>query len=46
MLKKIVPFFQTGISDIPVEESLEIIAFLEAASQSRTQGGKVIEIMK
>ena len=46
MLKKIVPFFQTGVSDIPVEESLEIIAFLEAASQSRTQGGKTIEIMK
>ncbi|MCK4982553.1 MAG: Gfo/Idh/MocA family oxidoreductase [Victivallaceae bacterium] len=46
MLKKMLPFFQTGVSDIPVEESLEIIAFLEAASQSRTQGGKVIEIMK
>jgi Oxidoreductase family, NAD-binding Rossmann fold len=46
MLKKIVPFFQTGISDIPIKESLEIIAFLEAASQSRSQGGKVIEIMK
>ena len=46
MLKKVVPFFQTGVSDIPIEESLEIIAFLEAASQSRTQGGKVIEIMK
>lgn len=46
MLKKIVPFFQTGVSDISVEESLEIIAFLEAASQSRAQGGKAIEIMK
>lgn len=46
MLKKMVPFFQTGVSDVPVEESLEIIAFLEAASQSRTQGGKVVEIMK
>jgi len=46
MMKKIIPFFQTGVSDIPVEESLEVIAFLEAASQSRQQGGKVIEIMK
>jgi hypothetical protein len=46
MLKKVVPFFQTGVSDIPIEESLEIIAFLEAASQSRAEGGKVIEIMK
>ena len=46
MLKKIVPFFQTGVSDIPIAESLEIMAFLEAASQSRAQSGKVIEIMK
>lgn len=46
MLKKIVPFFETGVSDIPIEESLEIIAFLEAASQSRAQGGKAVEIMK
>ena len=46
MLKKIVPFFQSGVSDIPIEESLEIIAFLEAASQSLAQGGKVIKIMK
>ena len=44
MLKKVVPFFQTGVSDIPIEESLEIIAFLEAASRSREQGGKVIEL--
>ncbi|MDD5597579.1 MAG: Gfo/Idh/MocA family oxidoreductase [Victivallaceae bacterium] len=46
LLKKIVPFFRTGVSDIPLEESLEIIAFLEAASRSRAQNGKVIEIMK
>ena len=44
MLKKVMPFFQTGVSDIPVEESLETIAFLEAASQSRAQGGTVIKI--
>jgi hypothetical protein len=45
LLKKIVPFFQTGVSPIPAEESLEVIAFLEAASQSRAQNGKVVKIM-
>ncbi|MFA6715023.1 MAG: Gfo/Idh/MocA family oxidoreductase [Victivallales bacterium] len=46
LLKKMVPFFQTGVPAIQLEESLEIIAFLEAASQSRAQNGKVVEIMK
>ncbi|MFA7229689.1 MAG: Gfo/Idh/MocA family oxidoreductase [Victivallaceae bacterium] len=46
MLKKIVPFFQTGISPLELDESLEVIAFLEAASQSLANGGKTVEIMK
>ena len=46
MLNKIIPFFQTGISLIGIEESLEIIAFLDAASQSLANGGKVVNIMK
>jgi hypothetical protein len=44
MLKEIMPFFQTGKPAIPVEESLNIIAFLEAASQSRANGGNVVEV--
>ncbi|MGE4564797.1 MAG: Gfo/Idh/MocA family protein [Victivallaceae bacterium] len=44
LLRKVVPFFQTGIPAVPVEESLEIIAFLEAVSRSRAEGGKMIEI--
>lgn len=40
LLKKVIPFFQTGISPIDLSESLEIIAFLEAASQSLASGGK------
>jgi hypothetical protein len=40
LLKKVIPFFQTGISPIDLLESLEIIAFLEAASQSLASGGK------
>ncbi|MCC7300675.1 MAG: Gfo/Idh/MocA family oxidoreductase [Verrucomicrobia bacterium] len=44
MMKKVVPFFQTGISAIDLSESLEIIAFLDAASQSRASGGKPVKI--
>lgn len=32
-------FFRTGISPIDPAESLEVIAFLEAASRSRARGG-------
>lgn len=46
MLNKIIPFFQTGKSPIDIEESLEIIAFLDAASQSLAGGGKAVNIMK
>lgn len=32
-------FFRTGVSPIDPAESLEVIAFLEAASRSRARGG-------
>ncbi|MBR2358459.1 MAG: Gfo/Idh/MocA family oxidoreductase [Lentisphaeria bacterium] len=44
MLKQIVPFFQTGKSPLDIEETLNIIAFLEAASRSRAAGGALIKI--
>lgn len=44
MLKKIIPFFQTGKPDIDPAESLEIVAFLEAVSRSRAAGGAPVEI--
>ena len=37
-------FFRTGISPIAPEESVEVIAFLEAASQSRAKGGKPVQL--
>lgn len=46
MLKQVIPFFQTGRSPISLEESLEVIAFLEAASRSLAAGGKVVNIMQ
>jgi hypothetical protein len=44
MLKKVIPFFQNGISPIDLSESLEVIAFLEAASKSRANSGKRVKI--
>lgn len=41
MLEKILPFFQTGIPDIQIEETLEIVRFLEAANESRKSGKTV-----
>lgn len=39
MLTRIMAFFRTGISPIPIEETFEIVAFLEAAERSKAQEG-------
>lgn len=44
LLKQIMPFYKSGKSPIDLAESLEIMAFLDAASQSRANGGKVVKI--
>ena len=44
MLQKVMAFFRTGISPIPLSETLEIIAFLQAADASRAENGKKITI--
>lgn len=41
MLREILPFFRSGISPIDLAETYEIIAFLDAAEQSRACGGQV-----
>lgn len=40
MVVEIVKFFQTGAAPVPVEESLEIFAFMDAALRSKQAGGK------
>ncbi|MCC7157204.1 MAG: Gfo/Idh/MocA family oxidoreductase [Bryobacterales bacterium] len=40
MVVEIVRFFQTGIVPVPVEESLEIFAFMDAALRSKQSGGQ------
>jgi hypothetical protein len=39
LLVEIVKFFQTGAAPVPPEETLEIMAFMEAADLSKARGG-------
>lgn len=39
MVVEIVKFFQTGVVPVPVEESLEMFAFMDAALRSKQAGG-------
>jgi Oxidoreductase family, NAD-binding Rossmann fold len=40
LVVEIVKFFETGVVPVPVEESLEIFAFMDAALRSKQNGGK------
>ncbi|MDA0833967.1 MAG: DUF1080 domain-containing protein [Planctomycetota bacterium] len=44
LLVEIVKFFRTGVAPVSEEESLEIYAFMEAADESKRQGGKPITL--
>jgi hypothetical protein len=39
-----VKFFQTGVAPVPPEETIEILAFMEAADESKRQGGAPVKI--
>jgi hypothetical protein len=44
LLREVVKFFQTGVAPVPPEETLEIYAFMEAADESKRQGGRPVKI--
>jgi|SRR5690606_35785164 len=44
LLYKIVEFFETGIPPVDAVETLEILAFMAAADESKRQGGKVVRL--
>ncbi|WP_103106169.1 Gfo/Idh/MocA family protein [Brevibacillus reuszeri] len=41
LLEHILAFFKTGVSPVPLDETLAIMRFLEAANESRLRGGTV-----
>ena len=48
-LREVMKFFQTGIAPVSPEETIELFAFMEAADESKRQGGcpvKISDVMK
>lgn len=43
-LREVVKFFQTGVAPVPPEETIEIYAFMEAADESKRDGGCPVKI--
>ncbi|MDG2254031.1 MAG: Gfo/Idh/MocA family oxidoreductase [Opitutaceae bacterium] len=44
MLREIVRFFRTGEAPVPLEETIEIYAFMEAADESKRRGGVPVSV--
>ena len=44
LVREIIRFFQTGIPPVAAEETLELFAFMEAADESKRQGGRPVKI--
>lgn len=44
LLEKVMTMFETGTPDIDVNESLQIIRFIEAANESRENGGRIVKL--
>ncbi len=44
LLVQVAKFFQTGVAPVTAEETIEIFAFMEAADESKRQGGKVVTL--
>ena len=44
LVREIIKFFQTGTPPVSMEESLEIYAFMEAADESKRQGGCPVKV--
>jgi hypothetical protein len=44
LLREIIQFFQTGKAPVQPRETLELFAFMEAADESKRQGGKPVQV--
>ena len=45
LVAAIMKFFQTGVAPVKPEETIEIFAFMEAADESKNQGGAPVKIV-
>ena len=46
LVREIIKFFQTGVAPVPMEETVEMFAFMEAADESKRQGGQPVRIQE
>ena len=46
LLDKILPFFETGVSPVDEKETLAICAFIDAAQESKLNGGNAVQLQK
>ena len=44
LVREIMKFFQTGVAPVAPEETIELFAFMEAADESKRQGGRPVKI--
>ena len=44
LVVEIVKFFRTGVPPVPIEETLELFTFMEAADESKRRGGGAVEL--
>lgn len=44
LVEQVVKFFQTRVVPVPERETIEILAFMEAADESKRQGGAVVSV--
>ena len=44
LVREIMKFFQTGVAPVSAEETLEMFAFMEAADESKRQGGRPVSL--
>lgn len=44
LVREVMKFFQTGIAPVSPEETIELFAFMEAADESKRQGGRPVTI--
>jgi predicted dehydrogenase len=44
LVENYIKFFQTGVAPVPLETTIEILAFMEAADESKRRGGAPVKI--
>lgn len=44
LIREVMKFFQTGVAPVSPEETIELFAFMEAADESKRQGGAPVKI--